>query len=63
MASCNPPKQNPLPPQTPPATSDFTMHTDEKDGAEILVRTVGKTVLHSDARCLAHLHAMLKVAG
>ena len=31
-----------------------------KDGKEILVCTVGKTVLHYDARILDDLHAMLK---
>ena len=39
------------------------MHTDEKDGKEILVCIVGKTVLHYDYRCLADLHAMLKKHG
>ena len=63
MASFDRPKQNPLPLQTPPGTSEFTMHTDEKDGVKILVCTVGKTILHYDARCLADLHAMLKAAG
>lgn len=46
--------------KTPPLTSDFTMHRDERDGKPILVCTVGKTVLHYDARCLDDLHAMLK---
>ncbi len=39
------------------------MHSDEKDGVKILVCTVAKTILHYDARCLAHLHTMLKAAG
>ena len=39
------------------------MHVDEKDGKEILVCTVGKTVLHYDLRCLEDLHAMLKAHG
>ena len=56
-------KDNPLPLKTPPGTADYTMHTDSKDGVAILVRTVGKTVLHYDARCLADLHAMLKAHG
>jgi hypothetical protein len=56
-------KENPLPLKTPPGTSDFTMHADTKDGVAILVCTVGKTVLHYDARCLADLHAMLKAHG
>ena len=56
-------KENPLPLKTPPGTSDFTMYADTKDGAAILVCTVGKTVLHYDARCVADLHAMLKAHG
>jgi hypothetical protein len=49
--------------KTPPLSSEFTMHTDEKDGKEILVCTVGKTVLHYDYRCLNDLHEMLKKHG
>lgn len=56
-------KENPLPLKTPPGTADYTMHTDTKDGRPILVCTVGKTVLHYDARCLADLHAMLAAHG
>ena len=36
---------------------------DEKDGIEIIVRTVGKTILHYDARCISDLHKMLKKHG
>ena len=39
------------------------MHADEKDGKEILVCTVGKTVLHYDYRCLTDLNEMLKQHG
>ena len=46
--------------KTPPLTSEFTMYNDEKDGKEILVCTVGKTVLHYDARILDDMYAMLK---
>ena len=46
--------------KTPPLSSEFTMHRDTVNGTEILVCTVGKTVLHYDARCLADLQAMLK---
>jgi hypothetical protein len=46
--------------KTPPLTSDFTMHRDNKDGKDVLVCTVGKTVLLYDARCLDDLHKMLK---
>jgi len=56
-------KQNPMALKTPPLTSDYTMHTDEKDGKEVLVCTVGKTVLLYDIRCLEDLHAMLKKHG
>jgi hypothetical protein len=46
--------------RTPPLRSEYTVHTDKKDGNEILVCTVGKTVLHYDASILDDLHAMLK---
>ena len=56
-------KETPWKLKTPPGTSEYTMHTDAKDGKNILVCTVGNTVLHYDARCIADLHAMLKKAG
>ena len=56
-------KENPWKLKTPPDTSEYTMHMDEKDGVHIIVCTVGKTVLHYDARCIADLHAMLKKHG
>jgi hypothetical protein len=56
-------KANPWMLKTPPGTSEYTMHVDEKDGARVLVCTVGKTVLLYDARCIGDLHAMLKSAG
>jgi len=59
----NRPKDKPWKLKTPPGTSAYTMHTDEKDGKQILVCTVGSTVLHYDARCLDDLQAMLKKAG
>ena len=49
--------------QTPPLTSDFTMHRDVRDGREVLVCTVGKTTLLYDARCLEDLRAMLLARG
>lgn len=49
--------------KTPPLTSDFTMHRDVKDGKDVVVCTVGKTVLLYDARCLDDLQAMLKAHG
>ncbi len=39
------------------------MYKDVKDGKDIIVCTVGKTVLHYDYRCLNDLHAMLKKHG
>ena len=56
-------KANPWVLKTPPGTSEFTMHVDEKDGVRVLVCTVGKTVLLYEARCIDDLHAMLKAAG
>ncbi len=56
-------KENPVALKTPPLTSEYTMHVDNKDGKEILVCTVGKTVLHYDIRCLQDLHAMLTAHG
>jgi hypothetical protein len=56
-------KEKPLVLKTPPLSSEYTMHTDEKDGKEILVCTVGKTVLHYDAKILDDLHSMLKKHG
>ena len=63
MSTLNRTKDNPWKLKTPPGTADFTMHTDTKDGVEILVCTVGKTVLHYDARCVGELHTMLKAHG
>ena len=39
------------------------MHKDVKDGKDILVCTVGKTVLHYDYQCINDLHTMLKQHG
>jgi hypothetical protein len=49
--------------KTPPLTSEYTMHVDQKDGKEILVCTVGKTVLHYNIDCLNDLHKMLTDHG
>ena len=49
--------------KTPPLTSAFTMHRDTIDGTDMLICTVGKTVLHYEYRCLKDLHAMLKAHG
>ena len=56
-------KEKPMRLKTPPLSSEYTMHLDEKDGKPILVCTVGKTILHYDYRCLADLQAMLKKHG
>jgi hypothetical protein len=56
-------KEKPLVLKTPPQTAEYTMHVDDKDGKDILVCTVGKTVLHYDIRCLDDLTKMLKKHG
>ncbi len=56
-------KESPLALKTPPLSSEYTMHVDEKEGKEVLVCTVGKTVLLYDIRCLDDLHSMLKKHG
>jgi hypothetical protein len=56
-------KEAPMQLKTPPLSSEYTMHVEEKNGQEILVCTVGKTVLHYNMSCLDDLHAMLKEHG
>ena len=56
-------KEAPWKLKTPPGTSEYEMYRDVKDGKEIIVCTVGKTVLHYDVRCLDDLPAMLKAHG
>lgn len=56
-------KDNPMPLKTPPLTSEYTMHVEEKNGEEVLVCTVGKTVLLYNMQCLDDLHQMLKAHG
>jgi hypothetical protein len=63
MANDDRTKANPWVLKTPPGTSEYTMHVEEKDGRRTLVCTVGKTVLLYDARCIGDLHAMLIAAG
>jgi len=41
-------KEKPMGLKTPPLSSEYTMHSDVKDGKEVLVCTVGKTVLLYD---------------
>ena len=56
-------KDKPWKLKTPAGTSEYTMHVEEKDDKEVLVCTVGKTVLLYDIRCINDLHAMLKKHG
>ena len=57
-------KENPWKLKTPPGTSEYEMYRDvNKEGNEIIVCVVGKTVLHYDARCINDLDAMLKENG
>jgi hypothetical protein len=63
MTSLERGKDNPWVLKTPPGSSDYTMHVDQKDGAPVLVCTVGKTVLLYDRRCVEDLHSMLKSAA
>ncbi len=56
-------KENPWKLKTPPLTSDYEMYIDEKDGKEIIVCVVGKTILHYDFRAINDLHEMLKAHG
>lgn len=60
MTEENGTKENPWKLKTPPLSSEFTMHKDIKDGKEVLVCTVGSTVLFYDYRCLNDLHDMLQ---
>ncbi len=56
-------KENPWRLKTPPGTSEYTMYISANDGKEILVCTVGTTVLHYNYQCINDLHAMLKKHG
>ncbi len=56
-------KDNPWVLKTPPGTSEFTIHVEEKNGLKILVCIVGKTTLHYDAGCIEDMYSMLKKAG
>jgi hypothetical protein len=56
-------KENPWNLKTPPLSSDFTMHKAVIDNKEVLVCTVGKTVLQYDYQCMADLSEMLKKHG
>jgi hypothetical protein len=56
-------KDQPMALKTPPLSSDYTMYEDLKEGREVLVCTVGKTILLYDYRCIADLQVMLKKHG
>jgi len=56
-------KDNPWKLKTPPQTSEYEMYVDTQDGKEIIVCTVGTTVLHYDDRALVDLHEMLRKHG
>lgn len=55
--------ENPWKLKTPPGSTEYEMYIDEKDGMEIIVCTVGKTVLHYNYRALEDLYGMLKQNG
>lgn len=56
-------KEYPWKLKTPPGTSEYEMYIDTKDGKEVIVCTVGKTVLLYNADCIKDLHTMLKKQG
>jgi hypothetical protein len=49
--------------RTPPLSSGYTMHLDTRDGVDVIVCTVGKTILLYDARGLDDFHTMLTAHG
>lgn len=55
-------KENPWRLKTPPGTSEYTIHRDDKADPPRLVCQVGKTTLFYDARCIDDLTAMLKTS-
>jgi hypothetical protein len=63
MATLDRTKDNPWRLKTAPGTAEYAMHVEERDGAPVLVCTVGSTVLSYDARCIDDLYGMLKEAG
>jgi hypothetical protein len=56
-------KEKPMVLKTPPLSSEYTMHVEQKDGKDVLVCTVGKTILHYNIAVLDDLHQMLKKHG
>jgi hypothetical protein len=55
--------ENPWQLKTPPGSSEYTMHRGDYQGTPAIVCTVGKTVLHYDARCIDDAVAMLNKRG
>ena len=49
--------------RTPPLTSQYTAHYATVKDVDVVVVTVGTTVLHYDRRCVDDLHAMLTAHG
>jgi hypothetical protein len=56
-------KENPLHLKTPSMTSEYSIYNDVKDGKEIIVCTVGSTILYYDFRCIDDLYRMLVKHG
>ena len=63
ISSGNGSSEDPWQLKTPPLSSAYTIHRDVRDGVDVLVCTVGKTVLFYDARAVDDLHAMLVEHG
>lgn len=56
-------KESPIILRTPPKTSEYSIHLEEKDGEPVIVCTVGKTVLHYHKNSIEDLHDMLLEHG
>ena len=56
-------KEHPTILKTPPLSSEYMIYVDQKDGNDILVCTVGKTILHYNFDCLNDLYNMIKAHG
>ena len=49
--------------RTPPLSSEYVLHREQRDGRDVLVCTVGTSTLLYDARCIDDLAAMLRERG
>jgi hypothetical protein len=56
-------KEKPMVLKTPPLTSEYTMHVEETGDKQVLICTVGKTVLLYNIDILDDLHKMLQKHG